>query len=189
MLITLIRHGQTETNLKRGYIGITDEPLCEEGLINAKKATNYPEVDKVYTSGMKRTNQTAKIMFPNANVLEIPELREMNFGIFEGYNHKELEGQKAYSDWLDSKCEGRCPSGEKRSEFFDRCVSSFLEIIHKEKEKNTDELYFVVHGGVIMAIVSELVVPKSEYYKIRIDCCQSYLMEYGENQIFTAKTI
>ena len=30
--ITLIRHGKTEANKRKAYLGLTDEPLSEEGI-------------------------------------------------------------------------------------------------------------------------------------------------------------
>ncbi|MFR7736011.1 MAG: histidine phosphatase family protein [Eggerthella lenta] len=38
---------------------------------------------RVITSGMARTDQTARILFPNAELMACPGLREMDFGDFE----------------------------------------------------------------------------------------------------------
>ena len=53
MKIYLIRHGKTKGNLEERYIGRTDEPLCEAGRENLKKY-QYPQVEMVFTSPMKR---------------------------------------------------------------------------------------------------------------------------------------
>ena len=184
MKIILIRHSQTASTLLKKYMGASDEPLCEEGILNANNAKLYPDVCKVYTSGMKRTNETAKIMFPNAEVIEKPELREMDFGNFEGKSHDELSDNEEYRNWLESFCEDACPNGEKKEEFTKRCVSGFINIANEEFESGAEELYFVVHGGVIMALLSELVTPKiKNYFETRVECCESIELETYEESL------
>ena len=50
----LIRHGQTQGNLERRYIGCrTDEPLCAAGR-EALRVCRYPAVSRVFASPMRR---------------------------------------------------------------------------------------------------------------------------------------
>ena len=62
--LILVRHGETQGNKLKRYIGKrTDEPLCPEaGNMLAQLA--YPEVQAVYASPMIRCTQTAGILFP-----------------------------------------------------------------------------------------------------------------------------
>ena len=66
--LNLIRHGLTEGNLLGQYLGSgTDSPLCQEGvdrLVELREKFVYPKVDKLYVSPMKRTVETAEIIFP-----------------------------------------------------------------------------------------------------------------------------
>ena len=91
----LIRHGKTEGNKLSRYIGTTDEPLCQEGTEFLHK-TDYPKVQAVYVSPLKRCVQTAEILFPGEPVHIIEELAECDFGEFENKNYKELEGNPHY---------------------------------------------------------------------------------------------
>lgn len=53
MIIVLIRHGMTEGNVSRRYIGITDENLCPKGqeILNENiKNRMYPMADIVFSS-------------------------------------------------------------------------------------------------------------------------------------------
>lgn len=68
MEVLLLRHGQTSGNLRRAYIGSTDELLCDEGVRCATECAKvlrelgfYP--DRVYASPLKRAIQTARICF------------------------------------------------------------------------------------------------------------------------------
>lgn len=61
--LQLIRHGITQGNLDGKYIGITDLPLCRQGvdeLYDKIEKYDYPSVQKVYTSPLKRCKQTAR---------------------------------------------------------------------------------------------------------------------------------
>ena len=59
--IWLIRHGMTEGNRYQRYIGVTDEPLCEEGRELLGKFT-YPKPQAVFVSPLKRCLETATIL-------------------------------------------------------------------------------------------------------------------------------
>ena len=58
MKIVLIRHGMTEGNVSRRYIGITDENLCPKGqqILNENiKSRKYPMADIVFSSTIPGT--------------------------------------------------------------------------------------------------------------------------------------
>ena len=107
----LIRHGKTEGNKLSRYIGTTDEPLCQEGTEFLHKM-DYPKVQAVYVSPLKRCVQTAEILFPGEPVHIIEELAECDFGEFENKNYKELEGNPHYQEWIDSN--GTLPFSGRR---------------------------------------------------------------------------
>ena len=80
--IWLIRHGMTEGNRYQRYIGVTDEPLCEEGRELLEKFT-YPKPQAVFVSPLKRCLETAAILFGDPKVRIIDQLAECDFGEFE----------------------------------------------------------------------------------------------------------
>ena len=84
----LIRHGLTAGNLEGRYIGSgTDLPLCDQGraeLRQLKQQFEYPAVSLVFTSPLQRAVQTADILFPGVRQIALQDLREMDFGVFEG---------------------------------------------------------------------------------------------------------
>ena len=97
MEILLLRHAQTSGNLSSQYIGHTDQPLCTEGITLADVKKKDFTVKKVYTSSLKRTIQTAEILYPNAEIYPVEDLSEMNFGRFEEKNYRDLEECEEYS--------------------------------------------------------------------------------------------
>ena len=63
MTIYLIRHGKTEANEKWLYCGSTDLPLSERGREELRGISYDIKNVRFLTSGMKRTNETLKILF------------------------------------------------------------------------------------------------------------------------------
>ena len=162
--LILIRHGETQGNKLKRYIGKrTDEPLCPEaGNMLAQLA--YPEVQAVYASPMIRCTQTAGILFPGKKLNIIDELAECDFGEFENKNYQELDGNEHYQSWIDSGGLLPFPGGESREAFIKRCEQGFYRMLigikgrlQKMDEKQPDSKITagaVVHGGTIMAILS-----------------------------------
>lgn len=61
--LLFIRHGATAGNLRRCYIGRTDEPLCEAGIAQVKALQKRGlSVDRLFVSPMLRTRQTAELL-------------------------------------------------------------------------------------------------------------------------------
>lgn len=49
-----------------------------------EKMTGLAQTEIVFTSPMQRCRESAQILFPDRERIEIPEWKEMNFGAFEG---------------------------------------------------------------------------------------------------------
>ncbi len=178
MLIILLRHAPTRGNLNAEYIGSTDEPLSMDGISLAKKVGANHLVQKVYTSHLLRTIQTAEILYPDAEVVINPNLAEINFGRFEGKTAHALSNDPDYARWLSSGLTGSCPNGENRRDFDTRCCEAFMDIVEAEAKAGSKEAYFVVHGGVIMAIMSKFASPVREYFKWHSGFCGGYKVWY-----------
>lgn len=152
MKVIMTRHGLTAGNAAKQYVGGgTDIPLSKDGRAELEKLPRYNGVTKVYASSMKRTRQTAAILYPDAECIAVPGFREMHFGEFEGKDWQELSGNNAYIDWIADRCESKCPGGESRGEFVDRVAAAFEKILAHE---DGSELHLVIHGGTIMALLS-----------------------------------
>ena len=118
--IYFIRHGQTKYNVEGRFVGSTDLPLSEEGRQNIFNKWDGVEahIDReiIFTSPMKRCLETAGIIFPNDRYEIIKNMREMNFGIFEGKTHNELENLEEYK--LDSRITSTLVEKTKNSKTF-----------------------------------------------------------------------
>ena len=114
MLIYLLRHGLTEYNAQKRYQGQRDIPLSAEGLSQLRRADIDPKV--VYITPLQRTAQTARVLFPEAELVAVKDLQEMCFGSFEGKNYVEMEHDADYQAWVQANCESKCPDGERKDD-------------------------------------------------------------------------
>ena len=178
--IVLMRHGRTEGNLVGRYNGRTDEPLCAEGVSDAEAAPHDPAVALAFASPLRRTQQTAKICFPNAEIVTIPDLREMDFGDFEGRTANQMQDDPAYRTWVAGGCVDVCPNGEGVPGFARRAAAAFAAAVADTIARGEARAAVVVHGGVIMAVMASFSgadVPYQNWYVLN---CGGYEIEIDE---------
>lgn len=184
MIVYLIRHGKTEGNQEKRYIGRTDESLCLEGIreLEEYRARGiYPVGAEIYTSPMKRCIETAKLLYPNGKVTCIPGLQETDFGIFEGSRYDELKDKSAYQSWLDSGGELPFPEGESKAEVLHRSSQAFERVLQGIRG---EQAIFIIHGGIIMALLEKYGVPPRSYYDYQVKNGDGYKVKVewrGEN--------
>lgn len=184
----LIRHGETDGNQSKRYIGKTDEGLASEGkttVLNTKRivdewlASNKITVTTVYSSPMKRAKQTAEMIFPDAELIEINDLREIDFGDFEYKNYDDLKDDPRYQAYIDSNGEMRFPNGESKKEFQQRSCEAYEKII----KDNPDEklIVIVAHGGTIMAIMDRFTTTNNSYFDYRVSNAEGFINSIDES--------
>lgn len=177
MQVRLIRHGVTAGNAARRYVGSTDEPLCPEGREAAERHEKDPGLERVYVSPLLRARETAAILFPNAAQTVIRDLREMDFGDFEGRTADEMANDPAYRAWVDDLCRGACPNGESQAAFHARVARAFTALLSRAD----GDLTLVVHGGVIMSVLWQFAEPKKDFYDWFAPNLGGYEADVAEN--------
>lgn len=174
MQVILIRHSMTPGNALRRYLGRTDEPLSDVGVALAAAAGSDPAVRTVYVTPRLRTQQTARLLFPNARQIAVDGLREMEFGDFENRSSTEMADDPAYRAWVDSDCLAPCPNGESRAEFCVRVCAAFERIVKDAAARGEETVVFVVHNGTVMATLEHFARPRQEYYAYAVKNCKGY---------------
>ena len=157
MRIFLIRHGETEWNRQSRLQGNSDMHLSPEGLNQAKiLAENAPfkHADAIYSSDLSRAVTTAKIIAErfNLNVKTMPELRETDFGDWEGRFIDELfaESPRSFGKFFTDPERCHPPHGETFLECQARVMIGIREIIANHDNQN---VIVVSHGAAIRLIL------------------------------------
>ncbi|MSR93281.1 histidine phosphatase family protein [Clostridiaceae bacterium 68-1-5] len=179
MNIYFIRHGMTQGNKERRYIGKTEEALCKEGK-RELQGKRYPQVEKVFVSPRLRCRETAAILYPHQEPVIVEELAECDFGVFEGKNADELQESEAYWKWIESGGSLPFPEGESREGFARRCLSGFEKVRRECQKYQIETAALVVHGGTIMSILTEVGRPKQEFYDYHVGNGEGYQLTLEE---------
>ena len=185
MELILIRHLKTPGNEKRQYIGSTDEALSEQevqNFVQKQKRENYPPVQQVIVSPMKRCIQTAELIYPKNQITQEELLKECDFGIFEGKTYEDLKDRAEYQAWLDSGGTIAFPEGEEQKEFRSRCVKGMLCQVDRLCKENVESAAFVIHGGTIMAVLERLAEEQKEFYHWQVENGGGYRMLVDEEE-------
>ncbi|MDY3224946.1 MAG: histidine phosphatase family protein [Candidatus Faecousia sp.] len=149
MSIYLIRHGKTAANERRLYCGSTDLPLSVAGAAELRQLRYAIAPERFVTSGMKRTEETLKLLFGDVPFAVDVRFREMDFGDFEMRGYEELKDDPAYQAWISGDNEANVPPhGESGAQMTRRALEAFREI--------PDGTAVIAHGGVIAAIMASL---------------------------------
>ncbi len=154
----LIRHGETGWNAKKRYFGMTNTGLNAAGIKQAKELRKKYEnahIDRVYTSDRKRALEFARIIFPDREPEIMQDLREYDFGAFEGMTHAQLmkKQEKTYRKWITDPYNTTIPCAEAMDEFEKRVVRSIKRIVSGNRGKT---VVVITHGGPICVIMNVL---------------------------------
>ena len=174
--IIFIRHGETDFNRARLYFGHLDPDLNETGIEQLRKTKILFEKrekmpDVVFSSDLKRCSQSMEILEIDEEIEKIltEDLREINFGIFEGKTYEEIKSEypekveKMINDWRNFKAD----RGESINEMMLRVAEKMNEIINQYRNK---KILVVAHAGVIQALTSYYLFGNLDgYWKFKIN--------------------
>ncbi len=174
--IHLIRHGATDANIKGMYIGNkTDMPLSQEGLNelrNLRQNLDYPEIERLYTSPMLRARQSAAVLYPNMPIYPVDNLKEYDFGDFEGKTAEELDLNPDFAKWVAGKI--AAPNGESNADFVKRLCVGLYQIVSDMLNNDLENAAVIMHGGAIMMLLGACAVPQHTPVEWTADSGQGY---------------
>lgn len=152
--IYLMRHARVAYFEDGRPLRPEDVPLTDEGRQEARAAAAALDgipFDRVITSGLPRTIETARIVAPDAEPESWPELREIESGRLRDIPEAKLE--RAFVEaWRDVVPEeARFLGGESIGSLLDRVIPAVDRLL---SDSNWDVLLAVLHAGVNRAILS-----------------------------------
>tara|TARA_B100000674_G_scaffold490495_1_gene506442 strand:+ start:610 stop:1230 length:621 start_codon:yes stop_codon:yes gene_type:complete len=169
--ILLIRHGQSEWNKLNLFTGFKNVDLSEQGIDEANKAgQNFKDLglsfDIVYTSELKRAQDTAKIILQNLDqwdqlnsnnkIINNINLNERDYGDLTGLNKKETAdkyGEEQVHKWRRGYSD-QPPNGESLEDVVNRVKTYFNEeIINTINNPNYENILIAAHGNSLRALL------------------------------------
>jgi broad specificity phosphatase PhoE len=157
----LVRHGQTEANVRHQLAGHTDVPLDPLGQSQARQVGDRMRsetLQAIITSPLQRALHTAEAIGVHHNLVphEDHRLKEMHFGVAEGLTLSEagvlhpeiltLLNDPTIADFA-------WPGGDRWSDFHARVFVAFADIAQRFR---TSRWRWWPTGGVISSIVAQL---------------------------------
>lgn len=155
--IHIVRHGETEWNVKGKLQGHKDSPLTQLGKAQAHKVKSSitEQIDIAYSSPSKRAIETAQIILngTNQHIKTTPELKEINLGIWEGKQKKEVEEEypAEYKTFWTNPSKFSLDQAETFEHLQDRAIKAVLKILKIEDGKT---VLLVSHHTTIKVILS-----------------------------------
>ena len=156
--LQLVRHGETEHNLAGITQGWNDSLLSERGrqqVALLAERLRGSDVTSLYTSSLPRAMTTAQAI---ADVTGLPlrvldELREMNYGTWEGKSFLDIRSENAdlYKRWAADP-DAACPEGESHTGVRER-LQTAINVIEAE---GGERPLVVSHGTAIRVAATTL---------------------------------
>lgn len=169
--LTLIRHASTIENEQHRYIGSTDSSLSASGKQDAKRLALLLAgqiFERIWHSPMLRAKQTLAALADIADDLhELPELREIDFGHWEGRTYEELQqdARAEVEQWNREGEDFSFPGGESIASFRQRID----QVVRQVADDDSESLLIVTHGGVIRHLICRLLgLPIRQSFAFRI---------------------
>ncbi len=148
-ILYLMRHGQTEFNVRRKIQGWCDSPLTALGIKQAQLAADYfdtIELDSLYCSTSERACDTAEIVTRNRMAYtRLKGLKEMNFGVYEGES-EDLHPSYAMRDTYYLQF-----GGESKQQLRERMLTTCRGIM---EQANHNSVLAVSHAGACKQFLS-----------------------------------
>ena len=180
--LLLVRHGTTEFNTTRRFLGQSDIELSDDGYWQAERLREYlaaEKIDAAYSSDLKRAMVTAEVICREhkVDIMACSELRECDYGECDGLTFREIGTQypEVAKRCINFTLELEFPGGEGFRDFFER-TGQFIERI---KNHQPDESVLVVaHDGVLKALICLLLgIDGNHWWQLRLDTASLSIIE------------
>src|SRR5215211_5672411 len=166
-LLVLVRHGQSEWNLKNLFTGWKDVDLTEAGVTEARAAGRKLKgqglsFDVAYTSALKRAQRTLDLMLeemgqPNIPVVKDQALNERDYGDLAGLNKDDARkkwGEDQVHVWRRSY-DVAPPAGESLKDTAARVLPYYIQEILPHVLRG-ERVLVAAHGNSLRALVMVL---------------------------------
>ncbi len=161
--LLLMRHASVGPEHAGRYLGRSDVPIARSQAAPVRSAADWlasKRVGRCVCSPMLRARQTAELV---ARTIEIdPDLREVDFGRWEGKNFDEIAKTDAehVQKWAEMREDFAFPEGESMADFLAR-IKRAADRLASDPAK---VVLAITHGGVIRSMICHYLGLGSKHY-------------------------
>ena len=200
--LILLRHGQSKWNQENRFTGWKNVDLSEKGILEAKASglllkKNKIQIDKVFTSNLKRAINTAQIalkeasydhLFNNKKLIIHSDqaMNERDYGDLTGLNKEETAkkyGKDQVHIWRRSY-EINPPGGESLKDVVNRVKPYFNKVILNDLNSGNN-IILSAHGNSLRALFLILKLNTiKNISKVEIPTGKPFIIEFKNKKIF-----
>ena len=184
--IILVRHGETEWNIKEIFRGRIDIELNETGIKQAELLAEYlsqVEMEAIYSSPLKRALKTAEVIasYHNLDVEIAPGLIDFDYGEWQGLPHQEVKNKykELYAEWIKNPHRVKMPGGESLDDVRRRAIGVVDNIISQYE----GTIALVSHRVVNKVLICTLLgLDNSHFWNVKLDMCGITTFTYKDER-------
>lgn len=181
MRLYMVRHGQSEANLKQNFSGWAQIPLTQQGFEEAKRAGAYlrgKQFDRIYASDLLRAVQTAQTAIPGCEPIQLALLRENDVGTLQGLPRVEEEAKYGRFFWVRDDGADFTAFGGENHEMLRGRVREFLTLL---EEDPCDQVIAFAHEGVLRCMLDLVIGKEYSRYNVRCPNCTIAVFEWAQD--------
>ncbi|MFP3123252.1 histidine phosphatase family protein [Ectobacillus funiculus] len=164
MKIIFARHGETDENAARCYLGHFDARLNETGRQQIHRLAEHvrqmygKDITRIYCSDLSRTRESAEIIgsYLQLQPVSIHALRELHFGDWECETYDSIRERELLTEWIQNPFQIAPPHGETLQQLGNRVDTWLSHILLHEKEDET--ILVMSHGGPIRWVLAKWIL-------------------------------
>lgn len=182
-ILTLVRHGESEANVRHMLSGWLDVNLTDKGrreLEILRNTVKYPASEIYFSSPLKRCIETSHILFPDAEPIVRDDFLEINFRSMEGWILSSKEEIDAYFEsWIADE---PYIDEETISDVMERGSEAILRTVRECRDKGLHSATIVMHSGIMRSSVVALFnLDKSAFLEMSVPNGLGYILEFNDD--------
>lgn len=164
MKIIFARHGETDENAARCYLGHFDARLNEKGRQQIHRLAEHirkmygEEITRIYCSDLSRTRESAEIIgsYLQMQPVSISALRELHFGDWECETYDSIRERALLEKWIQNPFQIAPPHGETLEQLGSRVDTWLSRVLPHGSEAET--ILVISHGGPIRWVLAKWIL-------------------------------
>ncbi|MEX2612473.1 MAG: alpha-ribazole phosphatase [Gaiellaceae bacterium] len=185
MELVLVRHAEPTEDARGSCYGRLDIELSDSGREQCRRLAAHlsgEPVAAIVCSPRLRARDTADaIAEPHRlPVTVLDQLRELDFGEFEGRTYEEIAASRPelYERWMTEPTTLRFPGGEGYADLHARVADAVAQL---RATYDGRMVVAVTHGGVVRAVLAEaLGMPHDRIFRLAVDTASITRVEWCE---------